>query len=209
LEHVVDGGEDRGGDRHDRLLGASLRFDAVELGVEIAVFFAHRCPGALHQCGLEPGRSLANARGAALAGALIAARADTRPGNEIGIAGKAAHVYADLGEDLHRSEGFDTRHRTHLLDGGAKGRNGGLHLPVDSGNGGIERDSSLTHRFIGCRSVEAGGELLSTLRVRAGERLLARKSPSKARTAGTVSFDSLVEPKNGSMCCRSTPTCAA
>src|SRR5262249_61605975 len=55
LEHVVDGGKDGGGDRHDRLLGASLCFDVVELGVEIAVFFAHRCPGALHQCSLEPG----------------------------------------------------------------------------------------------------------------------------------------------------------
>jgi hypothetical protein len=29
---VVDGGKDRGGDGHDRLLGAAPGFDAVELG---------------------------------------------------------------------------------------------------------------------------------------------------------------------------------
>src|SRR6516162_7806813 len=38
LEHVIDGREDRGGDGHDRLLGAAPRFDAVELGVEIGIF---------------------------------------------------------------------------------------------------------------------------------------------------------------------------
>ena len=79
-----------------------------------------------------------SARGAALARALIATRADAGPRDEIGIAGKAAHVGADLGEDLHRSKGLDARRRTHLLDGGAKGPNADLHLPVDLGNRGIE-----------------------------------------------------------------------
>jgi hypothetical protein len=51
---------------------------------------------------------------------------------------KAAHVGADLGEDLQRSKALDAWHRTHLLDGAAKGLKGGLHLPVESGNGGID-----------------------------------------------------------------------
>jgi hypothetical protein len=41
--------------------------------------------------------------------------------------------------DLHCSKGLDARRRTHLLDGSAKGRNAGLHLLVDFGNGHIER----------------------------------------------------------------------
>jgi hypothetical protein len=69
--------------------------------------------------------------------ALVAARADAGPGDEIRIAGKAAHVRADLGDDLQRSEVLDARHRAYLLDGAAKGRNGCLHLPVDLGNCGI------------------------------------------------------------------------
>ena len=35
---MVDGGEDRGDDGHDCLLGAAPRFDAVELGLQVAVF---------------------------------------------------------------------------------------------------------------------------------------------------------------------------
>src|SRR5262245_43123168 len=55
LEHVIDGGEDRGGDGHDRLLDAGARADAVELRWEVAARCARRGPGALHQCGREPG----------------------------------------------------------------------------------------------------------------------------------------------------------
>src|SRR5262249_6863602 len=93
---------------------------------------------ALHKRGLEPGRALANACGAALARALVAARTNAGPGSEMGIAGKAAHIRADLGEDLHGSEVLDAWHGTHLLDGGAKGREAGLYLLVDLGDCGIE-----------------------------------------------------------------------
>jgi len=44
LEHVVDGGEDRGCDGHDRLFGATPGFDAVELGLQVAVFLSYRRP---------------------------------------------------------------------------------------------------------------------------------------------------------------------
>src|SRR5215468_6742200 len=54
LEHVVDSGEDGGGDGHDGLLGAAPGFDAVVLGLQVAVFLFYRRPGALHQRGLEP-----------------------------------------------------------------------------------------------------------------------------------------------------------
>src|SRR4029077_14761774 len=45
VQALVDGGEDRGDDGHDCLLGAALRFDAVELGLQIAVFLFYRRPG--------------------------------------------------------------------------------------------------------------------------------------------------------------------
>src|SRR6266853_1505149 len=46
LKHVVDGGKDGGGDGHDRLLGAAPGFDAVELGLQVAVFVFYCRPGA-------------------------------------------------------------------------------------------------------------------------------------------------------------------
>src|SRR5262249_38696810 len=73
--------------------------DAMVLGAEIAVVLFDRRPGTLHKGGLEPARTLANAIGAALAGALIAARADRGPRDEMGIGWEAAHIDADLGED--------------------------------------------------------------------------------------------------------------
>jgi hypothetical protein len=56
----------------------------------------------------------------------------------MGVGSKAAHIGADLCEDLQRSEVLDARHRTHLLDGRAKGRNGYRHLLVDFADCGIE-----------------------------------------------------------------------
>src|SRR5260370_24931992 len=79
LEHVVDGGKDGGGDGHDRLLGAAPRFDAVELGLQIAVFLFYRRPGALHQRGFEPSTALAQAIGSTLARTLVVARTYAGP----------------------------------------------------------------------------------------------------------------------------------
>jgi hypothetical protein len=56
----------------------------------------------------------------------------------MGVGCKAAHVDTDLGEDRSRAEILDARDRDYLFDGGAKGRNAGLHLLVDIGDGGIE-----------------------------------------------------------------------
>src|ERR1700716_1407541 len=83
FEHVVDGGEDRGDDGHDCLLGAAPRFDAVELGLQIAVFLFYRRPGALHQRGFEPGTALAYAIGSTLAGTLVVAWTYAGPRDEM------------------------------------------------------------------------------------------------------------------------------
>ena len=40
-------------------LGAPPGFDAVELGLQVAIFLFYRRPGALHQRGFEPGSTLA------------------------------------------------------------------------------------------------------------------------------------------------------
>src|SRR6516164_33703 len=81
LEHVIGCGEDGGGDGHDRLLWAAPRLDAQELGLEVAILLAHRCPGALHQRGLEPGGALPPAIRPALGGSLVVARTHTAPGD--------------------------------------------------------------------------------------------------------------------------------
>src|SRR6202011_1347362 len=53
-QHVVDAGQDRGGERAERLFGAAAGAQAVELGLEIAGLLAGGGRGALHEGGLEP-----------------------------------------------------------------------------------------------------------------------------------------------------------
>ena len=49
LEHMVGGGEDRGGEGADRLFAAAPRAQAMELRLEIAAVFAGGRPSALDQ----------------------------------------------------------------------------------------------------------------------------------------------------------------
>ncbi len=72
-QDVPDGGQDGGSDGADRLLRAAALAQALELRPEIAVLLARCRPGALHEGGLQPGRALAQPRGAALARALVTA----------------------------------------------------------------------------------------------------------------------------------------
>jgi len=72
-EHVISGGQDRGGDGADGLLGSAAVTQALELGLQIAGLFASPGPGALQQGGLEPGRALAQPGGASFAYALVVA----------------------------------------------------------------------------------------------------------------------------------------
>src|SRR5262249_56352283 len=122
----------------DRLLCSAAHLDAMVLGAEVAVLLLDRRPSTLHKGGLEPAGALANAIGAPLAGALIAARADAGPRDEMGIGGKAAHVDADLGDDDPCAQGLDAGNRAYLFSGDTKGGDVGLHLPVDGRDGGIE-----------------------------------------------------------------------
>lgn len=61
-QHVIDGCQDRRGNRDRCLLGAVARFETEELGLEIAVLLARCAPRSLHQYRLEPGCSLPNPR---------------------------------------------------------------------------------------------------------------------------------------------------
>src|SRR5499425_639956 len=61
-QHVIDGCQDRRGNRDRCLLGAVARFETEELGLEIAVLLARCAPRSLHKYGLEPGCSLPNPR---------------------------------------------------------------------------------------------------------------------------------------------------
>src|SRR6266851_6422090 len=130
FEHVVDGGEDRGDDGHDCLLGAAPRFDAVELGLQIAVFLFYRRPGALHQRGFEPGTALAHAIGSTLAGTLVVAWTYAGPRDEMCSRREPAHVDSNLGDDDVSAEVLDAWNRPYEFDCGAKGPKVRLHLRV-------------------------------------------------------------------------------
>src|SRR5215212_1583353 len=98
-QHVPDGGEHGRGDGADGLLGAAALTQPLELRPEIAVLLAAGGPGALDEGGLQPGRALAQPVGAPLARALVAARAEAGPGDQVARGREAAHVGADLGDD--------------------------------------------------------------------------------------------------------------
>src|SRR5215216_5925261 len=109
LEHVIDGGKDRGGDRADGFLRTAPVPQAEELGLVIAAFLADGRPRALDQHRLEPRRALAQARGLALAGALVLPRTHAGPGEQVPGGREAAHVAADLGENRWRRHRADPR----------------------------------------------------------------------------------------------------
>src|SRR5215831_15254074 len=138
LEHVVDGGQDRGDDGHDRLLGAAPGFEAIELGLQVAAFLFYRSPGALNQRGFKPVSALTLTIGSPFAGALVIARTYASPGDEMCGRREAAHVNADLGDDDVRAEVLDTWDRRDQLDCDAKGPKVGLHLRINCRHGGIK-----------------------------------------------------------------------
>src|SRR3954462_9763145 len=132
LENVIDGDEDRGCDRANSFLRAASVPQAEELSLVVAALLADGGPRALYQHGLEPGRALAQARGFALAGALVLPRAHAGPGEQMAGGRETAHVGADLGENCGRRHGADPRDRIGVLDQGAKRRFAGTALLVDA-----------------------------------------------------------------------------
>jgi hypothetical protein len=93
---------------------AAPGLDPQELGAQVRVLRAHGGPGAGDEC-LQPGPALADARGAALAGALVVPRAQAGPGNEVAGAREARHVDADLRHDDLGGDVTDSRHRRQEL----------------------------------------------------------------------------------------------
>ena len=107
--------------------------------LKVAVLLAHGGPGGLDEGGLQPGRALLQAGGAALAGTLVVAGAEAGPGEEVAGGGEAAHVEADLGEDDLGGELTDAGDGGEERDRFAERAEVALHLRVDGGDGGGER----------------------------------------------------------------------
>ena len=83
---------------------------------EVAVLTPGGGPGDLDERGLEPGSPMAQARGASLARALVAARAHPRPGQQVARGRKDAHVGSDLGEQHGRGRFADAGDGRQLRD---------------------------------------------------------------------------------------------
>src|SRR5262245_22668955 len=100
---------------------------------EVAVTFAHGAPGTLHE-GLaqDPVRET-GAAAQALAGTLVVARAEARPGGRMARGGKAAHVTAELGDDRLGGAAGDPRDGVEARDRLGLG-------------GGARRDAVITGR---------------------------------------------------------------
>src|SRR3712207_9450005 len=101
------GGQDGRGDGADRLLRAASGTQALELSLQVAALLARCRPGALHEGGLQPGRAVAQAGGAALARALVAPGAEAGPREQGPGAGGAAYV----GRSEERRVGEEGRSR--------------------------------------------------------------------------------------------------
>ncbi len=83
FQDVVDGGEHRGSDGANGFLRSALRPEPLELRPVVAVLLPRGRPGALDEDGLEPGSAFAQARGFALARALVLARTHAGPCEQV------------------------------------------------------------------------------------------------------------------------------
>jgi hypothetical protein len=91
--------QDAVGHRDDGLLVAAALDQAAVLGGEVGVAFAGRAPGALDQGLPQAAVGKPGAAAQALAGTLVVAGAEVRPGRGMAGGGKATHVAAEFGED--------------------------------------------------------------------------------------------------------------
>jgi len=81
---------------------------------------------------LSQGGTLPQAIGSTLAGALVAARTEPGPGDEVAVRWEPAHVGADLRDDNLRADVPNTGDRRYLFDCGPKGRDACFDWPIDS-----------------------------------------------------------------------------
>jgi hypothetical protein len=138
FEHVVEGGEDGGGDGTDRFLRPAAAAQAQVLSLVVASLFVFGCVGTLNDGRLKPLRTFAKSVRSALPGALVVARAHASPGQQMSRGGKAAHVGANFGDDGLGAELADAGMGAHDFDGDAKGREIGFDLAVHHAERGIE-----------------------------------------------------------------------
>src|SRR5437899_1626037 len=138
LEHVVDGGENGGGDGTDGFLWPAAAAQAQVLSLVIASLFVFGRLGTLDDGGLEPLRAFAKPVRSASPGALVVARTHARPGQQMSRSSEAAHVGANLGDNGVGAELADAGVGAHDVDGGTKGREIGLDLVIHRPERGIE-----------------------------------------------------------------------
>src|SRR5437899_8998535 len=138
LEHVVDGGENGGGDGTDGFLWPAAAAQAQVLSLVIASLFVFGRLGTLNQGRLKPLRTFAQPVRSASPGALVVARTHASPRQQMSRGGEAAHVGANLGNNSLCAEVADTGVGTYDVDSGTKGREVGFDLAIHRPERGIE-----------------------------------------------------------------------
>ena len=92
----------------------------MELGLEVAVLLARRSPCGLDQHGLEPWSTGPKSGTHSSAGALVVARTESGPRDQVPSGREAAHVIADLSQDDVRGDVADAGDGRQEFDGSAK-----------------------------------------------------------------------------------------
>src|SRR5207249_1663727 len=95
-QHEVGGGEHRGSDGEDGLLGPAAGAKAEELGLQVALLYPDAGPRGGDEGGFEPGAALADPGRSMLTGTLVVAWTQARPGDQVTAGREASHVDADL-----------------------------------------------------------------------------------------------------------------
>src|SRR6266446_4555554 len=98
FEHVVDGGENGGGDGTDGFLWPAAAAKAQVLSLVIASLFVFGRLSTLNHGRLEPLRTFAKPVRASSPGALVVAWTQASPGQQMSRGSEAAHVGASLGD---------------------------------------------------------------------------------------------------------------
>jgi hypothetical protein len=117
LQHLIGGGEDRGGDGANGLFGAAAGAQAAELRLEVTGVLTRSGCSSLGKGGFEPGGAFAHPGGAPLAGTLVVARAQAGPGDRVPGGWKAAHIAADFGKDDALTQLVDAGNSAQQFDG--------------------------------------------------------------------------------------------
>src|SRR5437667_335711 len=138
-QNMVGGGEDRGRDGDNCLFGSAPAAEPDKLRSEIAaVVMADGAPGGLDEGRLEPAVAVASAGRASLAGTLVQAWAESRPGDEVTGRGEVAHVDADLGDQDMGGRVADAPDGGQAGEGGTKGAQRVLQARLELTHGGVE-----------------------------------------------------------------------